>query len=63
MMRLPLTGMKDMVQSTLDMVRVRKDISVMVAVTTVDMAEAVRPLQLKSKLNRNYHHSLVENFF
>ena len=47
MMRLLLTGMKDMVQSTLDMVRVRKDITVRVAVTTVDMAEAVRPFTIE----------------
>jgi hypothetical protein len=59
MMRLPLTGTKDMVQSTLDMVRVRKDITVMVVVTTVDMVEAMRQLQLKLKPNRNFHYSLV----
>ena len=55
MMRLLLTGMKDMVQSTLDMVRVRKDITVM----AMDMVAAMRRLQLRLKPNRNCHHSLV----
>ncbi len=59
MMRLPLTGMKDMVQSTLDMVRERKDITGMAVVTMVDMAAAMRRLQLRLKPNRNCHHSLV----
>jgi hypothetical protein len=59
MKRLPLTGMKDMVQSTLDMVRVRKDITGVAAVTTVDMAAAMRQLQLRLKPNRNGHYSLV----
>jgi hypothetical protein len=56
MKRLPLTGMKDMVQSTLDMVRVRKDITGM----AVDMAAAMRQLQLRLKPNRiNCHYYLV----
>jgi hypothetical protein len=55
MKRLPLTGMKDMVQSTLDMVRVRKDITVM----AVDMAAAMRQLQLRLKPNRNCYNPLV----
>ncbi len=59
MMRLPLTGMKDMVQSTLDMIRVRKDITGM----AVDMAAAMHPIQLRLKPNRNCHYSLVENIF
>ncbi len=58
-MRLLLTGMKDMVQSTLDMVLVRKDITGMVVDMAVDMAEAMRQLQLRLKPNRNCHYSLV----
>ena len=55
MMRLPLTGMKDMVQSTLDMIRVRKDITGM----AVDTTAAMHPIQLRLKPNRNCHYYLV----
>ncbi len=49
MRRLVLTDMKDMVQSTQDMVREKRGITV----TTVDTVAVMHQSQLKLKPNRN----------